>query len=347
MFQFLQNCWFFTWELFKFMIFFYPIWLPGFIVAGLLTCRFEYQAWTSIVANTRASLPGLIRAVGVGILGSVGREASVNAMLALLKGGVPPSTTFAYLIASRNLTIHFWSVFTLSLGAEFATGQALGALVMVLAVTPVIHRLVSRSVAGSTSESLGAGDPSSEHSQSLRWRTLLLSPTGWWTVLKFMGRESGRLAPSLALGILFAGIIFAAGLQPWWPRFADIFGHATFLSDLANAFVGAALSFVLSLSPVGNIPVVHALFKTDGLGYPGIISFCLASVIHRKDIKAYASAFKQGKRVWLLAGLLYAGAVLGGLGSTWIYAAFDFRPSLPPIKLAGKLLEAFLNYLKH
>jgi len=329
------------------MILFYPIWLPGFIVAGLVTCRFGYQAWISITANSRVTLPGLFRAVGVGVLGSVGRKTSVNAMPVLLKGGVPPFVAFAYLIASRNLTIHFWSIYALSLGAEFATGQALGALVMVLAATPVIHRLALCSVAGSIPGPLSAGDLSSEHSQSLPWNTLLLSPTGWWAVLKFMGRESGRLAPSLALGILFGGVIFAAGLQPWWPRFAEIFGHATFLSDLANAFVGAALSFVLSLSPVGNIPVVHALFKADGLGYPGIISFCLASVIHRKDIKAYASAFKQGKRVWLLAGLLYAGAVLGGLGSTWIYAAFDFRPSLPPIKLAGKLLEAFLNYLKH
>ena len=35
----------------------------------------------------------------------------------------------AYLIASRNMTIHFWAIFALSLGVEFAVGQVLGALV--------------------------------------------------------------------------------------------------------------------------------------------------------------------------------------------------------------------------
>jgi uncharacterized membrane protein YraQ (UPF0718 family) len=342
--QFLQESWFFTWELFKFMIFFYSVWLPGFLVAGLLTCRFRYQTWSAVTANTKVSFTGLVQTVAGGVVGSVGRKTSINAMLDLLKRGVPVPLTLVFLIANRNMTIHFWAIFALSLGAEFATGQVLGALVMIGIVSLCLSWLNIDFVGVSILEKPQGNSSSFEFPKFLSWRALLLSLAGWSAILKFIGREVKRFAPSLAVGILLAGIIFAAGLRPGWPAFGAVFGQATLASDLVNALVGAALSPLVSLSPVGNLPVVHALFKTDGLGYPGIISFCLASVIHRSDIKSYMSAFGQ-RQAWSLVGILYGAAVLGGLGSTWVYAAFGFRPSLPPVKLASKLLRAFLSYL--
>ena len=159
-------------------------------------------------------------------------------------------------------------------------------------------------------------------------------------MLKFIGQEVRRFAPTLATGIVLGGIIFAAGLEPWWITFADIMGPKTFASDLINALTSPAISAAMFLSPVGNLPVIHALFKTDGLAYPGIISFCLASAIHPRDVRTYFKTF--GRRQGLiLVGLLYAAAVLGGLGSTWIYAIFGFRPDLPPLKLISKLLSSF------
>lgn len=344
MLQFWQEAWFFSWSLLKFMTLFFTVWVPGFLVAGLLTCRFRYQTWSALTADTKVSFSGLVRAVAGGVVESVGRKTSINAMLDLLKRGVPALLALAFLIANRNMTVHFWAIFALSLGAEFATGQILGALVMIGIVNLSLRWLSINFVGESILEKPQGNSSSLESPKFLSWPGLLLSLGGWSAILKFIGGEVKSFAPSLAVGILLAGIIFAAGLRPGWPAFANIFGHATLASDLVNALVGAALSPLVSLSPVGNLPVVHALFKTDGLGYPGIISFCLASVIHRSDIKSYMSAFGR-RQAWTLVGLLYVAAVLGGLGSTWIYAAFGFRPTLPPVKLAGKLARALLGYL--
>ena len=340
---FLQEAWFFTSELFKFMTLFYVVWVPGFLLAALLACRYRYQAWNRLLLKPGLGTKGALQAVALGIIGSVGRKTSTNAMSELLSRGVSPPLGFAFLISSRNMTVHFWAIFALSLGAEFATGQILGALVMIGIATLALHWLKIKFVRESVREE-PQGDPSVELPKFLSWRALLFSFSGWWAVLKFIGREVWHFAPSLAVGILLGGIIFAAGLRPWWPAFADVFGHATLSSDLVNAVIGAALSPLVSLSPVGNLPIIHALFKTDGLGYPGIISFCLASVIHPRDVRAYMNTFGR-RNAWILVGLLYGGAVVGGLGSTWIYAAFSFRPSLPPVRLARELFSALLGSL--
>lgn len=340
---FLPEAWFFTWELFKFMTLFYVVWVPGFLLAGLITCRFRYQAWNSVLARPGHSLKGVSRAVALGIVGSAGRKSSINAMLDLLKQGVAPSLAFAFLIASRNMTCHFWAIFALSLGAEFATGQLLGALVMIGIITLGLHWLNIKFVGESTLKRQ-QGDLFVEIPKFLSWRAVLLSFAGWRAILKFIGQEIWRFAPSLAAGIVLGGMILAAGLKSWWVAFAEVFGRATLSSDFINALVGAPLAVIASLSPVGNLPVVHALFKTDGLGYPAIISFCLASAIHPRDIKTYIRAFGR-RQTFILIGILYGGAVLGGLASTWIYAMFGFRPSLPPVRLARELFSATVTFL--
>jgi len=342
MLTFVEQAGFFAWELFKFMTLFYVVWAPGFLISGLIICRYRRTTWNTVVGQPSVGPKGLVRAVGLGIVGSIGRKASINATLDLLKGGVPSSHALAFLIASRNMTIHFWSIFALSLGAEFATGQVLGALLMIAIVTLGI-RSVDVEFLETPADEKPRGNLAMQLPAIPSWRSLLFSFKGWQAVLRFTGREIVRFAPSLVVGILLGGFIFAAGLQTWWRQFADLFGHAALLSDLTNSIVAPFLSSIASLSPVGNLPVIHALFKTDGLSYAGIISFCLASSIHPKDMKVYSKAFGR-KKALALIGTLYVAAVLGGLGSTWIYAALGFRPSLPPVKLASKPVRALFEY---
>ncbi|MEE9182587.1 MAG: permease [candidate division NC10 bacterium] len=319
------------------MTLFYTVWVPGFIVAALLTLRYRRPTWERLLESPSTKGPGIWQAIQAGVLGSVDRETSRQAAWELLRRGRSPATTVAYLIASRNMTIHFWAILALSLGAEFAVGQVLGALVMIgivaLGLNCLRPKVLTTPLMGKAESNTSVLDLASFPS----WGPLLLSLKGWWAMLKFIGQEVRRFGPTLAAGIVLGGIIFAAGLEPWWIIFADILGHKTFASDVINALVSPAFSAVMFLSPVGNLPVIHSLFKTDGLAYPGIISLCLASAIHPRDIRVYFRTFGQRQGL-ILVGLLYGAAVMGGLGSTWIYAMVGFRPDLPPVKLISKIL---------
>ncbi len=113
------------------------------------------------------------------------------------------------------------------------------------------------------------------------------------------------------IGVFGTGAVVAYQIRreasPSPGRFC-LFGLAASSSDLINALAGAVLGIAASLSPVGNLPVVHALFKSDGLGYPGNISFCPASVIIARDIKSYVRTFGS-KQAFILVRLLFGAAV--------------------------------------
>ena len=68
---------FYAWELLKFMTFFYAVWAPGFIVAGLLSCRFRYQVWNSMLSQPRFGFGAVVKAVAAGVVGSAGRKATL------------------------------------------------------------------------------------------------------------------------------------------------------------------------------------------------------------------------------------------------------------------------------
>ncbi len=50
--HFLEQAWFFSVQLFKFMTLFYAVWVPGFFVAALLTLRFRRSSWEKLMESS-------------------------------------------------------------------------------------------------------------------------------------------------------------------------------------------------------------------------------------------------------------------------------------------------------
>lgn len=85
-----------------------------------------------------STLAALWPAVLLGMTGSPQRRRSLWTAQVLLDGGIAPEGVLAFLIASHALVIYFLAVLTLLLVVEFAFGQALGGLLMILLVVTML-----------------------------------------------------------------------------------------------------------------------------------------------------------------------------------------------------------------
>lgn len=313
----------------------YWVWVPGFLLSAFLSLRYRAQAWERLLAHGKEGFPMAFPwALGYGVTASPRPPSTLGDADQLLKAGVSPATAMAVVVASRNLPLYLIALLTLHLGIEFAVGHVLGTLAMAALVyagvsvfLPATGRTQSVDVRGVTIRPSsfaqgGPGEPSS-------WGALLLKARGWARVLGYCWTEFKWFWPGLALGILAGGFVLAAGLMKWWIELADITG-GRIVSDVINAAVAPLLGGLLSLPPVGNVPLGTAFFKTDTLAYPGLVGFILASSLRVSDLPAYGRMWgTRGAAFWGL--VLYGAAFLGGLFPAGLFALFGFRPGHVPL----------------
>ncbi len=221
------------------------------------------------------------------------------------------------------------------MGAEFALGQLMGSFIMAVLVT-FLWRVFTRE-----EESQPSRFTSDKVTSHPTWTGLLLSGSGWWEAVKYIGGEFQFFWFNLAFGILLGGFILSAGLQKWWIDFSAI-GNGGIFSDIFSAFVAPILGIVFFIPPVGNLPVVSNLFKTDAIGYPGVVSFVLASVLNPLILSGYVRLVGK-RRTVALVSILFLSAFVSGLLVTAIYALFGFRPGHVP--LGREIVDKIVRWL--
>jgi len=322
-----------TFSYFLFLHFFrmmYWVWVPGFLFSAFFSLRYRESARSRLLSGG-----GLFAALLYGITSSPSRKIALGIAGELKQKGVGTAKILAYLIASQNLVIYFLVILMAMMGAEFALGQLMGGIIMTLLVASGWRLLIGEE------ESQPSSVTSDKVSSQPTWSGLLLSGSGWWEALKYIGREFRFFWFNLAIGILIGGTLLAAGLQKWWIDFSQIGGGGV-LSDLLSAFVAPILGMILFVPPVGNLPVVSNLFKTDAIGYPGVVSFVLASLLNPFILSGYARLLGRRRAVALVA-LLFLSAFVSGLLVTGIYALFGFRPGHVP--LGRELVDEIIKWL--
>ena len=322
-----------TFSYFLFLHFFrmmYWVWVPGFLFSAFFSLRYRESARSRLLSGG-----GLFAALLYGITSSPSRKIALGIAGELKQKGVGTAKILAYLIASQNLVIYFLVILMAMMGAEFALGQLMGGIIMALLVASGWRLLIGEE------EFQPSSVTSDKVTSQPTWGGLLLAGSGWWKALKYIGREFRFFWFNLAIGILIGGTLLAAGLQKWWIDFSQIGGGGV-LSDLLSAFVAPILGVILFVPPVGNLPVVSNLFKTDAIGYPGVVSFVLVSLLNPLILSGYAR-FLGRRRAVALVALLFISAFVSGLLVTGIYALFGFRPGHIP--LGRELVDKIIKWL--
>ncbi len=322
-----------TFSYFLFLHFFrmmYWVWIPGFLFSAFFSLRYRESARSRLLSGG-----GLFAALLYGITSSPSRKKALGIAGELKQKGVGTARVLAYLIASQNLVIYFLVILMAMMGAEFTLGQLMGGIIMILLVASGWRLLI-----GEEEFQLSAVTSDKVTSQPT-WSGLLLSGSGWWKALKYVGGEFRFVWFNLAIGILLGGMILAAGLQKWWVDFSQI-GGGGILSDILSAFVAPILGMILFVPPVGNLPVVSTLFKADAIGYPGVVSFVLVSMLNPFILSGYACLLGR-RRAMALVALLFLSAFASGLLVTALYALLGFRPGHVP--LGRELVDDIIRWL--
>ena len=327
---------YFGYNLLLFMLFFW-IWIPGILLSALLTLRYRQTVAERLLQGKEALWTTLWAATLLGILSSPQRKSSLQTARALLEGGISPVGILIFLIASHSLVIYFLAVLNLLLGLEFAFGQVLGGILMILLVTAAVSSLGLNQPEPTISPETTLPLLLAPYPSVPSWTDLLFSRRGWWAVLTYIGREFRRFGLNTLIGIFLGGFFLAGGLEPWWIDLA-LLGGGGVRTDLWNVLLAPLLSIVLCVPPLGNLPLTASLFKAYVLNYPGIVSFVLASLIHPPMIRAYTAYFGK-KAGYKIALILLGAAVVSGLLVTGIFGLFDFRPGYVPVHPLQKLWQ--------
>lgn len=320
----------------------YWVWVPGFLLSAFLSHRYRAQAWEGLLARgKRGFASAIFRASWYGVTASPRPRSTLEDADRLLEAGVSPASAMATLVASRNLPPYLLALLTLHLGIEFAVGHVLGTLAMAAMVYVGVSTLSPRpawtDARGRTAQAVSGGD----RWKPASWRALLLSRRGWARALHYGWVELLWFWPGLVLGILLGGFVLAAGLTKWWIELADV-GGGRVASDVMNAVLGPSLSALLSLPPVGNLPLGTALFKTDTLAYPGLVGFFLASSFRVSDIPEHQRRWGT-KAAAGVALVFYGAAALASLVPLGVFALFAFRPGHIP--LFNEVVEEIIRWV--
>lgn len=311
----------------------YWVWIPGFVVAGVLTLRYQFRAMNALRACREGGWRGVGTGLAAALVGTACRRHAVDQTLDLLRSGVSPHAALAYWVGSHSIVLYLLVLMTLTLGIEFAFGLLLAGAVTAFIVGILGGTLVGRLPASSLPENDRHQVPG-----AATWRSLL-RPAGWWAVLKYIGREAGGFALPLAWGILLAGFLLAAGLVAWWPALDENGGMT---SHVVTAAVGPVASAGVGLTAVGALPVAASLWKTYTVAFSGLLAFVLGSLLHPLSWRRWQRAVGRGPalRLW---GVTLGAAALSGLAVTGLYALVGFQPGREP--LFRELVDQIIMWL--
>lgn len=327
----------------------YWILVPGLILSEFLTLRYQKISRDKLLQESEGILKSTLHAIQFGVTSSTSRHQAVNTSEVLFRQGVHPASVFAFLIASHNLIIYFLAITTLMLGIEFAVGQVLGSLIMILLMGLFIKTLflsgewdkARQRLNKETRDELGSLDQGmdTEGLQEVSWKGVLLSFQGWWELTKYMGHELNAFWKSFVFATLLGGFILAWGLTDWRIELSEI-ANNRILSDILNALISPFISMIVMVSPVGNLLVASALFKSYTIAYPGFVSLVLASLLNPRSIRAYFKTYGKRLGTYITLSLFFSSAI-ASLIVTGLYGMAGFRPSDVPVlsQLTDKIME--------
>jgi uncharacterized protein len=312
----------------------YEVWWAlvfGFAISAIV------QAWVPRARIERAlsgsGFAPVARATALGAVSSSCSYAAVAIAKSLFQKGASAASALAFQFASTNLVWELGLVLWILLGWRFTLAEFLGGFVLIVLMTVLLRRFVSRKLEEEAREHALTADTGHQHpvaASTLPLRRRLVSAEAWSDVAHNFRSDWQMLWKEIGIGFILAGF---AGLIP-----NRVF-EATFLHDapaplrlFENVAVGPLIAVVSFVCSVGNIPLAAVLWS-GGISFAGVLAFIFADLIVLPIIAIYRKYY--GSRFALrIVALMFVTMALAALAVDGIFSAVGFVPRTRPDRAA-------------
>ena len=265
------------------------------------------------------------RATGLGAASSSCSYAAIAIAKSLFQKGASASSALAFQFASTNLVWELGLVLWVLLGWQFALGEYLGGIVMIVLMAALLRLFVSRRQEEQARVHAQAADTGHRHhmaGEAMTWRERLTSASAWSDVAHNFRGDWQMLWKEITAGFLLAGLVAQLG---------DDFFNGLFLTDsptLVQALWGAVLGPVIAVltfvCSVGNIPLAAVLWS-GGLSFAGVMAFIFADLIVLPIIAVYRKYYGAGFAL-RITGLMFVTMVAAALVIDGLFSGLGLVP---------------------
>ncbi len=309
----------------------YAVWWAlvfGFAISAIV------QAWVPKHSVERAmgtSGWGAVgRATGLGAASSSCSYAAVAIGKSLFQKGASAISALAFQFASTNLVWELGLVLWTLIGWEFAVGEFIGGLIMIVLMALLLRLFVSPRLEERARRHAQAADTGHQHhaaeSERAPWSARLRSIDAWSDVAFNFRGDVQMLYREIGIGFLLAGFIGLLG---------NGFFQALFLQSapapiriIENVLIGPLIAVASFVCSVGNVPLAAVLWS-GGFSFAGVMSFIFADLIVLPILAIYKKYYGMTFTVRITA-LMYVTMVLAGLAVAGLFAAFGAIPTTRP-----------------
>ena len=284
-------------------------------------------------------------ATGLGAASSSCSYAAVALARSIFRKGADFIAAMAFEIASTNVVAELSIILIVLMGWQFAFAEFTGGPLMIVIITVLFRRFLSRKLVREAREQADKGikgvmeghaemDMSVENGRSL-WQRLA-SAEGITATSHYFVMDWLAVWKDIAGGLLIAGALGAWVPRDFWNSFF-LTSHpvaATLWGPLVGPLV-AVLSFVCS---VGNIPLAAVLWN-GGISFGGVIAFIYADLIVLPIIDIYRKYY--GWKVTVLIDAVFYVAMAGA--ALIVEFVFHFLGLIPQHR-AAQIVETSITF---
>jgi YHS domain-containing protein/uncharacterized membrane protein YraQ (UPF0718 family) len=311
----------------------YAVWWAlvfGFTISAIV------QAWVpkeSVERGMGADGAGaLARATGLGAASSSCSYAAIAIAKSLFQKGASAASALAFQFASTNLVWELGLVLWTLIGWQFALGEFIGGIIMIILMAVLLRVFVSARLEARARRHAQRADAGHQHhsaeSGGMSFGQRVRSMDAWSDVAHNFRGDVQMLYKEICIGFLLAGFIGLLGNGVFHVLFLQ--SAPTPIRVIENALIGPLIAVASFVCSVGNVPLAAVLWS-GGLSFAGVMSFIFADLIVLPILLVYRKYYGRTFAIRITA-LMYVTMVTAGLIVAGLFEVVGLVPTTRPTR---------------